>query len=107
PLDLVPLQDGVAVGDEPERDAPSAEVLERLEGLGEEPHHGPTAARVLAGDGAVEAVAGDPQIRERLAGDALPGAHHVHALLAMAGGVAPEPLAGLEHGLHELLDVDS
>src|SRR5947207_4762984 len=94
-LDLVALLGGVAVRHERERHAAAPEVLEALDGVGEEAHRVAPASREVAGDRRGEAVGLDAGALEGELHDVLPGAEHVHALAALALRVVPEPAPGL------------
>src|SRR2546430_1779640 len=94
-LDLVALLGGVAVGHERERHAAAPEVLEALDGVGEEAHRVAPASREVAGDRRGEAVGLDAGALEGELHDVLPGAEHVHALAAGAVWGVPEPPPGL------------
>src|SRR5437870_5357688 len=103
PLDLVALQGGVAVRHERERHAAAPEVLEALDGVGEEAHRLAPARGEIAGDRRGQPVGLDAEVPEGELHDVLPGAEHVHALAAVALGVVPEPAPGLGDGGQEPL----
>src|SRR5438876_664255 len=101
PLDLVALQGSVAVRHERERHAAAPEVLEALDGVGEEAHRLAPARGEVAGDRRGQPVGLDAEVPESELHDVLPGAEHVHALAAVALGVVPEPAPGLGDGGQE------
>ena len=107
-LDLVTLLAGVAVGDQAQRHALLPEVLQRVERVGEQPHHLAPARGEVTGDGRREAVrCRAAQTLQRELHDVLPGAEHVDALLAMALGIVPEPPPGFGERAQEYRGIDA